>query len=87
MGEIFSDETLSGFTGKEGNTATDMAEAFRWQIGDPEPRGTYVKASVALRNYRNDLRKGRRDAQNYKHNYILIDTFDEIGPQLEEVKR
>lgn len=84
---VFSAETLAGVTGNEGNTASDMAAAFRWKIGDPEPTGTFARASVALRELRNDMRRGRAMAEVYEQNYILINTFKPVGPQLEEVNR
>ena len=68
------------------NTASDIHEAYKWHYGDPEPEGTHVLQNVPLRNYRADLRKGAADAKRYKHNYILIDTFDLVGPQLEKLK-
>lgn len=86
MGEIFSDETLRIPQTSEANTATDMAEAFRWKLGDPEPKGTHAKANVALRNLRDDMRRGKAMAQSYENNYILVDIFKPIAPQLEELK-
>jgi hypothetical protein len=88
MGEILSDKTLSGYSNSEiSNTASDMEEAFRWHIGDPEPTGTHAKANVSLKAYRDDMRRGQRNAESYTKNYILIDTLKPINEQLKQFKR
>lgn len=87
LSNILSDKTKSLPSENElSNTATDMRVAYEWHYGDAEPKGTHVLQNIPLRNYRNDLRKGAADDARYKHNYILVDTFKLVGPQLAKLK-
>ena len=88
LSDVLSDKTKTAPADNElSNTASDMHNAYEWKVGDPEPEGTHVQANVALRNYREDMRKGKADAASYKHNVIWVDTTKSIGDQLRSLKK
>ena len=87
MGDYLSNKILTTpIDGELSNTASDMHEAYKWEIGDSEPMGTHVQNNLPLRRYRNDMRIGKTEARSYNKNFIIVDTMKPIGPQLAELK-
>ena len=78
---ILSNRTLNPPEGRWSTTKDDMDALYTWKIGD-EVKGTHALANEPMARYRKDMIEGRAKAKNYEHNYILIDTYKPIGPQL-----
>uniref|UniRef100_A0A6M3LA92 Uncharacterized protein n=1 Tax=viral metagenome TaxID=1070528 RepID=A0A6M3LA92_9ZZZZ len=88
LSDVLSNKTKTAPVASElSQTDRDYRIAMEWEVGDPEPQGTYVRSRAHLTRLRNDLRRGVSEAANYKHNVIWVDTFKPIGKQLEELKK
>lgn len=69
------------------NTVIDMYNLETWKIGDDEPVGTFARTNAAQKRLRDDMRRGKSDAQNYKHLYVdTLTTKKTVSQQLEELK-
>ena len=84
---VLSEKTKTIPTASElSTTDRDVRAAMEWKLGDPEPKGTYVRNLVHLTKLRGDLRRGKSEAAAYKHSVKWVDTFKPIGEQLDELK-
>ena len=63
------------------NTTKDMSRLFEWEHGTTI-RGTKAKDHVGMKNYRKDINRAYGQEGKYKDFYV--DTFLEVGAQLEK---